>query len=136
MPTSTVTYLGQLRTEAQHIQSGTVINTDAPVDNKGKGEKFSPTDLVATALASCAMTLMGIAADTHAIPYTDVNASVEKIMAANPRRIDAIKIVFTIGDKLDDKQKKILENAAETCPVAKSLSHDLKQELNFVYTAD
>ncbi len=135
MATSRVIYKGNLRTEAEHIQSGSQITTDAPVDNNGKGERFSPTDLVATALASCAMTIMGIAAATHSIPYTDVNAEVEKIMAANPRRIDAIKIRFTIGDKLDDKQKKILENAAETCPVAKSLSEGLTQELSFVYTA-
>lgn len=136
MPTSTVQYLGQLRTEAEHIQSGSKFMTDAPVDNNGKGERFSPTDIVATALASCAMTIMGIAANTHGISLTDLNAEVEKIMTANPRRIDTIKVNFTIGDKLDDKQKKILENAAETCPVAKSLSADLKQELSFTYTAD
>ncbi len=136
MATSRVNYIGNLRTEAEHLQSGAIITTDAPTDNNGKGERFSPTDLVATALASCGMTIMGIAANTHSIPFTTVSAEVEKIMAANPRRIDTVKITFTIGDPLDDKQKKILENAAETCPVAKSLREDLKQELTFVYTAD
>lgn len=136
MATSKVKYLGDLRTEAEHVQSGTKIMTDAPVDNNGKGEKFSPTDIVATALASCALTIMGIAARTHEIPFNEVESEIEKIMAANPRRIDAIKVKFTIGDKLDDKQKKILETAALTCPVAKSLSADLTQDMSFVYTAD
>ncbi len=134
MATSTVNYLGNLRTEATHNQSGTIITTDAPLDNQGLGEKFSPTDLVATALASCAMTIMGIAAKNHAIPFTKVQANVIKIMGSEPRRISEVKVHFTIEDVLTDKQKKIIENAALTCPVAKSLSEELIQTLTFVYT--
>ena len=135
MATATVKYLGNLRTEMQHLKSDSVIMTDAPVDNNGKGELFSPTDLVASALASCAITVMGIAANTHNIPFTQVSAEVEKIMESNPRRIGAVKIKFTIGDVLDDKQKRMLEHTAHTCPVAKSLSAELKQEVEFIYTA-
>lgn len=136
MAISTVSYMNNLRTEAVHNQSGTIVLTDAPLDNNGKGEKFSPTDLVSTALASCAITIMGITAANHDISFTKAEAEVEKVMTANPRRIDTVKIKFTIGDKLDDKQKSILENAAKACPVAKSLHSDLKQEFSFIYTAD
>lgn len=136
MATSKVIYLGNLRTQSTHLQSGHQVESDAPVDNQGKGERFSPTDIVANALASCAMTIMGIAANNHSIPFNEVSAEVEKIMAANPRRIDTVNVRFVIGDKLDDKQKAILENAARTCPVAKSLSTDLVQDMSFDYSAD
>lgn len=130
--TSTVIYEGDLRTVATHLKSGTVIETDAPVDNHGKGERFSPTDLVATALASCMCTLMGIAANTHHINLGKIACTVEKIMAANPRRIGEINIEITLSNATySDKEKKILETAAMTCPVFESLHPALKKNVSF-----
>lgn len=133
--TSTVVYEGDLRTEAVHIQSGTTIETDAPIDNNGKGERFSPTDLVATALASCMCTLMGIAGRTHSINIDGTRCDVQKIMVPNPRRIGEIKIDlhFPKGQVYDDKQKKILEHAALTCPVFESLHPDCKKTVSFLW---
>lgn len=133
--TSAVIYKGDLRTEATHLRSGTVIETDAPVDNQGKGERFSPTDLVATALASCMCTLMGIAARTHGINIDGTHCEVEKIMAANPRRIGEIKINlhFPESQTYTDKDKKILEHAAMTCPVFESLHPDMKKTVSFLW---
>ena len=135
MITSKVTYLGELRTEATHIQSNTTIHTDAPKDNHGKGEMFSPTDLVATALASCMISIMGIVAMKDGItPVEGAIAEVTKVMYAEPRRIGEIHITITFPKKdFTDKEKKIYENAAYTCPVAKSLHPDLKQIINFVW---
>ncbi len=135
MITSKVTYLGELRTEATHIQSNTTIHTDAPKDNHGKGEMFSPTDLVATALASCMISIMGIVAMKDGItPVDGATAEVTKVMYADPRRIGEIHITVTFPKKnYTDKEKKIYENAAYTCPVAKSLHPDLKQIINFVW---
>jgi putative redox protein len=133
--TSKVTYLGQLRTEATHLQSNTTIYTDAPKDNHGKGEMFSPTDLVATALGSCMVSIMGIVAMKDGItPIDGTVAEVTKIMYPEPRRIGEIhvKIIFPKKD-FTDKEKKIYENAAFTCPVAKSLHPDLKQVIEFVW---
>lgn len=135
MITSKVTYLGELRTEATHLQSDTTIYTDAPKDNHGKGEKFSPTDLVATALASCMISIMGIVAMRDGItPVDGATAVVTKIMYAEPRRIGEIhiKITFPINN-YSEKEKKIYEHAAYTCPVAKSLHPDLKQVIQFVW---
>lgn len=131
--TATVLYNGQLRTTDKHTQSGTVIETDAPVDNHGKGERFSPTDLVATALASCILTTMGIAANTHNINIDGSHCTVEKIMAANPRRINEIKIDITMKgqENFNDKQKAILEHTAKTCPVHVSLHPDLIKNIHF-----
>ncbi len=131
--TSKVVYQGNLRTAATHLQSGTVIETDAPTDNQGKGERFSPTDLVATALASCMFTLMGIAARTHHIDLTDMECSVEKIMENNPRRIGEIKVAihFPMKQTFSEKEKKILEQAALTCPVFLSLSAEVKKSVSF-----
>lgn len=130
--TSKVTYVGELRTEAEHIASGTTIITDAPVDNKGKGEMFSPTDLVATALASCALTIMGIAADTHGIHMTGTTCEVLKVMGTGPRRIIQVDITFQMkGQEFTDKQKQLLENAAKTCPVLYSLNADIAKNLIF-----
>lgn len=130
--TSKVIYEGDLRTVATHLQSGSVIETDAPIDNHGKGERFSPTDLVATALASCMCTLMGIAANTHSIKLGKIECTVEKIMAANPRRIGEIKMELTLQNaNYTDKEKKILEAAAMTCPVFQSLHPDLKKTVSF-----
>lgn len=131
--TSKVIYEGNLRTVATHLQSGTQIETDAPVDNKGKGERFSPTDLVATALASCMCTLMGIAANTHDISIDGIVCEVEKIMAANPRRIAEIKVTVKMPNtnSYSDKEKLILERAAITCPVYMSLHPDCLKSVTF-----
>jgi uncharacterized OsmC-like protein len=134
MTTSIVTYHGDLRTEAKHVNSNNKIITDAPLDNQGKGEAFSPTDLTATSLASCMMTIMGIVAKREGITLEGCLAEVTKIMGTEPRRIIEIKVDLKIKDfYLTDKQKRILENAALTCPVAKSLHPDIKQNVNFEY---
>jgi uncharacterized OsmC-like protein len=116
-----------------HLASKSEVETDAPLDNHGKGERFSPTDLVASALCSCAMTLMGIAAQNHNIIIGEIKAEVTKHMAANPRRISMIEIDFYFSQKYDDRACKILETAALTCPVSKSLSADLDQQMRFHY---
>lgn len=132
MITSKVKYLGSLRTEAVHVRSNTTILTDAPVDNNGKGEKFSPTDLVATGLASCMISIMGIQANTSNIKLGDISAEVTKIMAANPRRISEIIVDINFSNhNYTDKEKTILMNAAKTCPVAVSLHPDIKQTVSF-----
>jgi putative redox protein len=132
MPTSRIIYLGELRTENTHEKSGVKIITDAPPDNRGKGEAFSPTDLLATSLGNCMMTLMGIAARTHSINIDGTKAQMTKIMAANPRRVAEIHLVFDFPqNSYTDKEKAILENAARTCPVAYSIHPDIKQVLTF-----
>lgn len=132
--TSTIIYLGDLRTEATHLQSGNVILTDAPTDNQGKGEAFSPTDLVATALASCMLTIMGIVAKRHNLEIEGAFINTKKIMADNPRRIGAIKMVVEMPENnFTDKDRQLLENAAHTCPVSKSLHPDIQQEIEFVW---
>jgi putative redox protein len=135
MATSTVTYLGELRTEAKHIQSGNTLITDAPTDNHGKGEAFSPTDLMATSLANCMLTVMGIKANTDGMTSIDgTKAEVTKIMYAEPRRVGEIHIKLSFPkNNFTDKEKKIYENTAHTCPVAKSLHPDLKQVLEFIW---
>ena len=135
MITSNIIYKGELRTEATHVQSNTIIYTDAPKDNHGKGESFSPTDLVATALGSCMISIMGIVAMKEGITSVDGTiAEITKVMYAEPRRIGEIhiKLIFPKKD-YTDKEKKIYEHAAYTCPVAKSLHPDLKQEIEFVW---
>ena len=132
METIRTIYLGDLRTEAEHVKSGEKIITDAPVDNQGKGEAFSPTDLMSASLGSCMMTLMGIAARTHEIPFENIGCKITKIMAANPRRVQEIVVEFDMGStKYSDKEKSILSNAAKTCPVALSLHPDLLQTVSF-----
>lgn len=133
MATSIVVYQGNLRTKASHIQSGESLITDAPTDNHGLGSAFSPTDLVATALAQCMMTLMGIAAASHEINFDQCRAEVTKEMVSNPRRIAAIKINFVLGNNLNERQRIILEKAAISCPVAHSLHPDVAQEVSFTY---
>lgn len=135
METISTIYLGDLRTEATHLKSGKKLITDAPPDNQGKGEAFSPTDLLAASLGSCMLTIMGIAARTHSIDITDTRIVVTKIMASNPRRVAEVQIVFLMPDRVyDEKQKAILEHAALTCPVALSLHPDLKQTVQFEYS--
>ena len=133
--TATVTYLGELRTEAHHVASGNRLITDAPTDNHGKGEAFSPTDLVASAHASCMLTLMGIAARTHDINMDGARAEVLKVMASQPRRIARLEttVFFPEGKVYSEKQRAILENAARTCPVALSLHPELVQHIVFVW---
>jgi len=131
--TSKITYEGNLRTVATHLQSGTVIETDAPTDNQGKGERFSPTDLVATALGNCMLTVMGIKARDMNVDLEGTKIDVTKIMVADPRRIDEIKVIFNFPGtlKADEKQKAILERTAMTCPVLESLNPDLKKNVEF-----
>lgn len=131
--TSKVTYLGDLRTSSVHIQSGTEILSDAPVDNNGKGEAFSPTDTVANALASCMMTIMGIKARDLNIDFKGSTAAVTKIMNAEPRRIGAIEIVFEMQGVTEQKDKTILERAAMTCPVFLSLNTEIKKDISFIW---
>ena len=134
METAHTVYLGELRTEATHVRSGVKVVTDAPPDNQGKGESFSPSDLLATALGSCMLTIMGIAARTHNIMIDGTKIRVTKVMAANPRRVSEVHIVFDMPMKnYTDKEKSILENAARTCPVALSVHPDIRQVLTFNY---
>ena len=130
---SKVVYKGDLRTEASHLQSGETIITDAPVDNEGKGEAFSPTDLLATALASCMLTIMGIVAKRDGIDMEGATAEVEKIMASNPRRIGEIRLKINFVHPITDKDQVKLERAAHTCPVSKSLHTDLTESIEFIY---
>lgn len=133
MSTSKIIYKNNLRTEAQHIASGQKIITDAPLDNNGKGEAFSPTDLVATALASCMITIMAIAAEKNGIKISETSASVKKIMGTNPRTISDIVIEIKMSKDLALKDRKRLEKAALACPVHKSLHPDMNKEITFSY---
>lgn len=128
--TSKVIYKGELRTEAIHLRSNTELITDAPVDNQGKGESFSPTDMVATALASCHLTIMGIKAKDSDIDMEGAKAEITKVMASGPRRISKVIVSIQMPKKsYTDVQKKILEKTAESCPVSRSLHPDLEVDL-------
>ncbi|HET8854860.1 MAG TPA: OsmC family protein [Salinimicrobium sp.] len=131
--TSKVTYLGDLRIKCRHIRSGSEIITDAPVDNQGKGESFSPTDTVATALASCMMTIMGIKARDLNFKLEGTSATVTKTMAADPRRISKIEISFDVPVSCDQRTREILERSAKTCPVMYSIHPDIEVETSFQY---
>lgn len=132
METARTIYRGDLRTKALHVRSGVTVTTDAPLDNQGKGEYFSPTDLVAAALASCMLTIIGIAARTHGFTIDGTEAVITKVMLSNPRRIGEVIIVFNFPDILyTEIQKEIIEKATRTCPVALSLHPDLKQNITF-----
>ena len=131
MSTAKVTYLGDLRTECEHLQSGSKFITDAPLDNNGKGEAFSPTDTVATGLANCMITMMGIKARDRKITLEGTTALVTKTMAANPRRISRIEVVLELPPKVDSNNRKILENTARTCPVFYSLHPDIEKIIIF-----
>lgn len=133
MATVETIYLGDLRTQATHLQSGTQILTDAPTDNQGRGESFSPTDLVATALGSCMLTIMGIAARTHGIDLVGTRLSITKVMSAAPRRIGEIIIDCYLPHAYTPKERHLLENAAATCPVAQSLHADCVQTIHYHY---
>ena len=133
MSQSNIVYKDNLRTEAVHLSSGEAIITDAPVDNNGKGEAFSPTDLVAAALGSCMITIMGIAAQKHNIDISGTSASVKKIMGSNPRKIDEVVIDISMSNHLNENDRKRLERAALSCPVHKSLHPDLIKTIRFFY---
>ncbi|MBL0063545.1 MAG: OsmC family protein [Bacteroidetes bacterium] len=134
METVHTVYIGELRTEATHVKSQEKIMTDAPPDNQGKGEYFSPTDLLAASLGSCMATLMGIASRTHQINIDGTELRITKIMASNPRRVAEVQIDFDMPDiQYSEKEKAILVNAAKTCPVALSLHPDLKQTIQFLW---
>ncbi len=132
MATSEVIYTGDLRCKSTHLYSGTDIFTDAPLDNQGQAAYFSPTDLMATSLANCMLTIMGIAARTHQFSIDGTRAEVTKIMASDPRRIAEVKIeLYFPPNNYSDKEKKIIDHIAHTCPVALSLHPDLKQNITF-----
>ncbi|SDY15708.1 OsmC family protein [Hymenobacter psychrophilus] len=134
MSTITARYAGQLRTEATHAASGNTILTDAPTDNQGRGEAFSPTDLVCAALGSCMMTIMGIVADRHGLDLTAVSWDTTKHMLSEPRRIGQIDLTFRLPASLPEKERALLERAAKTCPVALSLNPEIKQQVQFLYS--
>ena len=131
-PTVRTTYLGDLRTENIHVQSGTKIITDAPIDNRGKGEAFSPTDLLATALGNCIMTIMGIKAMDNGIDIVGTEIGITKIMANDPRRVSEVVLEFTFPKKgYSDTEKQLIESVAGTSPVPLSLHSGLKQTIRF-----
>lgn len=132
--TSKVIYLGGLRTESEHLQSGSKMITDAPVDNHGKGEAFSPTDTVANALATCMLTVMGIKAESVGINIDGASAEVTKTMAADPRRISVIDVKIKFPTSYPEKETKILEHTGRTCPVLQSLHPDIKKNISFSYS--
>lgn len=132
--TAQIVYLGDLRTQAKHLQSGTVIETDAPTDNQGQGERFSPSDMLATSLGSCMLTIMGIAARVHEINLLNTSVDIEKIMIADPlRRVGEIKVNFHFPEErvYTAHEKLILEKAALTCPVYLSLSDKVVKTVLF-----
>lgn len=127
-------YNGELRTEATHLATGNSIITDAPTDNNGRGEAFSPTDLVCAALGSCMLTIMGILANRLELDITGTKTDITKVMAADPRRISEVIIDFTFpSNNFSEKERTMLEQAARTCPVALSLHPDIKQTVSFNY---
>ena len=132
--TASIIYQGDLRCTATHLQSGTVIETDAPTDNNGKGERFSPTDLLATSLANCMLTTMGIRTRNMDIDLKGIKVEVEKIMKPDPRRVAGINLIFHIPENLgqsSEKDKEFLKRVAENCPVAKSLHPDIEVNINW-----
>jgi uncharacterized OsmC-like protein len=131
MVTSKITYLGELRTSSIHINSNSEIISDAPLDNNGKGEAFSPTDTVANALGSCMLTMMGIKARDLGVDFTGSTTEITKVMGVDPRRITEIHVVFNMNIKPEEKVKTILENTAKTCPVLYSLHPDIKKDITF-----
>ena len=127
--TSKIQYIGNLRTECEHVASGNKLYTDAPIDNKGKGEFFSPTDMVSTALGSCALTIMGIFCQEHAIAFNNAIVEVTKVMASNPRRIETVILEMDLsGNNWDDKIAKKVIQAGKNCPVAKTLGDNINIE--------
>jgi len=134
MPTIQTVYQGELRTNITHVASGQNIITDAPLDNQGKGEAISPTDILSASLGSCMLTIMGIAAQTHGFNIKGLEVSITKHMAANPRRVSKIEIIFSnFPQQYSALERSIIEKAAKTCPVALSLHPDLIQDVEFIF---
>lgn len=134
MATINAEYLGDLRVECIHVASGTRLTTDAPVDNNGKGESFSPTDLCSAALGACAMTIIGIYARQHDVDVTGTTMEITKTMAQDPRRIGKIEVIFHMPKRAyTEKQKTMIERAARTCPVEKSLGADVERVFTFIW---
>jgi len=134
MATIKTIYLGELRTENEHLQSGNKVITDAPTDNRGRGEFFSPTDLLATALGSCIMTIMGITVRDHEIDIEGTTVDVTKIMASDPRRVAEVVVEFKFPQKIyTEEEKRIVESVAGTSPVPLSLHPKLKQTIRFTW---
>lgn len=135
METSRITYTGDLRTEALHVKSGQKFITDAPTDNQGRGEAFSPTDLLATSLGACAITVVGIAARTHGFNVDGTEIKITKIMASDPRRVCEVIVEMQFPDiKYSEKEKSIIRHTIYTCPVGQSLSKELKQTFIINFT--
>ncbi len=131
--TSKITYLGDLRTSAIHLQSGTEILSDAPIDNNGKGEAFSPTDMLATSLASCMMTIMAIKARDMNVNLEGSTVNVIKEMQTEPRRIGKIGIKMNMNANVSEKERLILERVAMNCPVHLSLNPEIEKEISFIW---
>lgn len=129
-----IEYLGNLKTKAVHPLSRVELITDAPPDNNGEGKSFSPTDLLATAVGSCMLTIMGISANTNNIEFDIAKISIEKVMSSNPRRIGELNIKMELPKSLTDKERTILERAAKHCPVAKSIHPDINENVIIKYT--
>lgn len=127
-------YLGDLRTEATHLQSGEKIITDAPLDNQGRGEFFSPTDLFSTSLSCCMLTIMGISARANGFSIDGAKIDTEKIMGTDPRRVVELVIdIYLPANNYSDREKRLIESSAKTCPVANSLHPDIKKSITFHY---
>ncbi|MDR2802614.1 MAG: OsmC family protein [Prevotellaceae bacterium] len=134
MATIKTTYLGNLRTEIEHVQSGQKIITDAPLDNHGKGEFISPTDIFTASYTSCIFTIMGIAAETHGFSIDGISAETTKIMAENPRRVAKIKVAIKMPhNNYSDKERRIIEAVPHQCPVGNSLHAGIEKEVTFEY---
>ena len=131
--TSKITYNGDLRTTCEHVRSGNTFMTDAPVDNHGLGEAFSPTDTVATGLGTCMITVMGLKAKSLGVDLVGSEVGITKHMAADPRRISRIEVTLRLPAKVSEKNRKILENTANTCPVHYSLHPDIEKEIQFLW---
>ena len=129
--TASITYQGNLRCEAIHVQSSTNIETDAPTDNRGKGERFSPTDLLCVSLATCMVTTMGIKAGDMKVDLSNTKAEVTKHMASDPRRVAKIKVVVSLPKNTGEKERLILEKTGDNCPVAKSVHPDIELDLKY-----
>lgn len=128
------TYLGNLRCEAEHLDSGSKIMTVAPKDNNGDGSLFSPTDLFATSLGCCMLTIIGMTARTHGFSIDGTTITTEKIMGTNPRRVVELRLDIEMPKNgYDDKQKALIENSARTCPVANSISPEINKVINFIW---
>lgn len=136
METAEINYAGELQTKAKHLKSGNEIVTDAPVDNNGKGSSFSPTDLLATSLVSCMMTIIGIEAEKNNIFLGKMNALMTKKMGISPRRVVEIEVKLTFEKGFTNEEKELLENAALNCPVAKSLHPEINQNIQFIYLVE